>query len=276
MSTLLALPTLESCQSAGEVLAPEPQPIVEYHTELIEAARAFRMSSMRIAFFGFRMRLSDGWTAMGYEPGPRGEEAYRESLGIPRSTWYKQVRIGQALHYLPLEDLERIPVGNAELLVHVDPSIQHNFPWVSEAKSLPADQLAVLVTSRNKQVGNDREPLVSMVFRIPSLAKSAVEEMIETFQHKHELSSKGQALEMLVAERHDRGNLLASVFRAKQLLEGVVLSMQRRRATETEESTWLAMAKEILDASYEEAVQASRQKAHGDQDCGGPGGLPAE
>ena len=86
----------------GEVLAPEPESIQNYHFELTEAARNFRRCVAQIAYYGFRMRMSDGWTAFGFESGPRGEEAYRESLGIPRSTYYKHVRIGQMLHQLPL------------------------------------------------------------------------------------------------------------------------------------------------------------------------------
>ena len=83
MSTLLSLPTPDILPPAAEVMAPETHPVQDYHVELMEAARHLRLNLARVAYYGFRMRLCDGWTAMGYESGPRGEEAYRERLGIP-------------------------------------------------------------------------------------------------------------------------------------------------------------------------------------------------
>lgn len=262
MATSLALPTPEILPPFGEVLAPEPQPVAEYHGELLRAAQNLRRSLYRIAYFGFRMRLSEGWTAFGHEPGPRGEDSYRESLGIPRATYYKYVRIGQALHQVPLADLERIPVSNAELLIQVDPSIIHDFPWVSEAKTMEPTRMAELVTTRNKAAGKDQEPMITLAIRLPFLAKKAVEEMIESFQHRYELSSRGQALELMVADRQFDANLLSSVDQARKLLAGVMESMQRREAPESEEGTWVSMALEVLNEGYEKAVQAARKKPY--------------
>jgi hypothetical protein len=269
MATALALPMPQVLPPEGEVLAPESQPIAEYHRELLQAAHHMRRSLYRIAYFGFRMRISDGWTAMGHETGPRGEESYRESLGIPRSTYYKFVRIGQALHQLPLADLERIPVTNAELLIQVDPSIIHDFSWVAEAKTMEPAKLAELVTSRNKAAGSAREPMTTLAVRLPFLAKKAVEEMLESFQHRHELSSKGQALELMVADRQHDQNLLAKVDQARKLLGGVMNSMKRRGCAEGEEKTWVSMALEVLDEGYAQAIQAAREKSYGSKKDGG-------
>jgi hypothetical protein len=267
MATQLAVPN-ETPYFAGEVLPPESTPIAEFHLELQNAARNLRRSLARIAYFGWKMRLNEGWTALQFEPGPRGEDAYRESLGIPRSTYYKYVRIGQSLHQLTLADLEQIPVTNAELLIQVDPSIQHDHSWVAEAKSMPPAKFATLVADRNKTVGGS-EPLSTMVFHVAFLAKQAMENMLEAIQKKHELSSKGQALELMIADLQHDANLLAAVDQARRLLDGVMKSQKARQAPETEESQWLAMAKEVLDAGYEEAVEAARQKSYRGQKNGG-------
>jgi len=268
MATQLSMPA-PAYIPQGEVLAPEPESIRSYHFELTEAARNFRRCVAQIAYYGFRMRLSEGWTALGFESGPRGEEAYRDSLGIPRSTYYKHVRIGQMLHQLPLEDLARIPTTNAELLIQVNPTLTHDHNWVREAQTMKPAQFAQLVTSRNKTVGDDREPMTGLNFRVPFLAKQAIENMIEVFQHRHELSSRGQALELMVADRHADPNLLSSVHQARQLLHGVLSSMSKRKAGDSEEAVWTRMAKEILDESYEKAVQAARQKPARNQADGG-------
>lgn len=258
----LSLPaSTTSAPPVGEVLSPESHPIAQYHQELQQAARAYRNSLAKIAYYGFRLRLTDGWTAMGFEPGPRGEEAYRDSLDIPRSTWYKAVRIGQALHQLSLDDLSKIPTTNAELLTQVDPAIVHDHPWVAEAKSLPPKEMADLVATRNREVGG-KEPLSTLVFRVPFLAKRAIEDMLEAIQHKYELSSKGQTLELMIADLHHDANLIAAADRAERLMAGIAESMKRRQAPEDEQA-WLRLAAEVLHEGYEKAVEAARQKQRG-------------
>jgi hypothetical protein len=250
----------------GEVLAPESHPILQYDTELRAAAKAYRNSLAKIAYYGFRMRLSDGWTLLGLEPGPRGEEAYRESIDVPRSTWYKAVRIGQQLHQLSLEDLSRIPTTNAELLTQVDPAIQHDFPWTEEAKTLPPKEMADLVATRNRTVGG-KEPLSTLLFRVPFLAKRAIEDMLEAIQHKYELSSKGQTLELMIADLHNDANLLAATDRAERLMAGIAESMKRRQAPEDEQQ-WLRLAMEVLHEGHEKAISAARAKQNGNQKGG--------
>jgi hypothetical protein len=269
MGLSLPIPVLEPPPPPiGEILSPESEPILEYHAELQSAARNLRYSLAKIAYYGWKMRLSDGWVRLGFESGPRGEDAYRESLDIPRSTYFKHVRIGQSLHQLSLEDLTRIPTTNAELLIQVDPAIWHERNWVSDAKTLKPKALGELVAERNKAVGS-REPLSTMVVKVPFLAKQAMEAMLESVQHKYELSSKGQALELMIADLHQDANLVSAADRALQLLRGVQESMKRRQAPESDETRWLEMAMEVLNEGYEKAVQAAREKSNRGKAHGG-------
>lgn len=253
----------------GQVLAPEQVPIREYHAELQSAAKNLRQSLAKIAFYGWKMRLNQGWVALGYPEGNEGEEAYRESLDIPRSSYYKHVRIGQALHQLSLEELTKIPTTNAELLIQVNPALWFDYAWIREAQTLKSSKLAELVAERNKTVGDEREPLTNMVVRVPFLAKEAMETMLETVQAKYQLSSKGQALEFMIADMYNDSNLIAAVGQARQLIEGVVKSMRKRKALECEEEGWLLLAKELLDESYAKAVSTARQKSNGGKKDGG-------
>ena len=270
MSTLLALNPAQLPPLVPEILAPEFLPVREYHDELQAAAKAYRISTMRIAFYGHRMRMTEGWTVLGYEPGPRGEEAYREDLGVPRSSWYRAVRIGQALHQLPLPELERIPVENAEIILAVNPTIMHDHNWVHEAKTKSRTELAGLVASRNRAIGDKREPLVTMLFRVPVAAKAAIETMLLSFMKRWELSSKSQTLELLVADRHDQANTLAAMNKARQLVAAsLVLLKSKNKLHGTEAGEWLQLGVEVLDEAYEKAIQGSRQKAERVQKDGG-------
>jgi len=269
VSTQSVISTTPHYLPQGEVLSPESQPIQDLHRELVSAARALRSCLAKVSYYGWRMRLCEGWTALAYPAGSKGEEAYAESIGIPRSTWYRHVRIGQLLHQLTYEDLERIPTTNAELLIQVNPAICHDFNWTREAQVLKPNKFAELVAQRNKAAGDDREPLASLVLKVPFLAKQAVESMIEDFQHKHQLNSKGQALELMIADRSQDASLLSSVHQARQLLVGVEELMKQRGAEDSDEIRWIHMAKEILDESYEKTVQAARSKPEGRKATGG-------
>jgi hypothetical protein len=243
-----------------EYLAPQEIDVEEYNCEIHAAAKSLRVSSMRIAFYGFRMKMADGWTAWGFESGPRGEEAYIESVGIPRSTWFRLVRVGQAMHQLPLAELEKISVTNAEILLSVSPTILYDHNWVFEAKTLPSTKLAALVAERNKVAGDDREPLTILHFKVPVLAKQSIDEMLDVFKDKNMLSSRGQAIEFMVADLHDRTNLLASVDKALKLIKGAYVGLSSKKISAPDEMYWIELAMEALSEAREKAVQAARSK----------------
>ena len=225
---------------------------------------------MRLAYYGHRMRMCDGWTQFGFETGPRGEEAYRNSRGIPRSTWYRAVRIGQAFHQLPLWELERIPIENANTLLAVNPIIFNDYNWTQEARTKSNEELALLVTERNRLIGDNREPLTAMIFRVPVLARKALDKMLDGFMKKHELSSKSQALECLIADRHDQANLAAGIHKARTMVAASLRLLRDKNAIQgTDADEWLKLATEVLDEVYEKAVQGTREKPKNVQDAGG-------
>lgn len=249
-----------------EVLAPESGSITLLDQELRTAAAAWRKCLARLAYYGFRMRLAEGWTAFGFEPGTPGENAYREQvLEVPRSSYFRAVRIGQALHQLSLEELEAIRPTNLDLLLQVDPTLWHDHAWVKEARILKPKQFAELVAERNERVGGRPEPLVFFSVKVPFLARQALETMIEDFRKKHELDSAGRAVELMVADIHDRPNLIAAAHQAQQLLTGVLLSLPGHQRTLTDEAKqWIRLAKELLDEASAQALQAARSASPGD------------
>lgn len=224
------------------------------------AAKMIKTGLMFVAYYGFRMRMCDGWTALGFEPGARGEEDYRESLGISRASWYRYIRIGQALHQLSLEELNELPTTNAELLLHVEPELWHEYRWVHEAKTLSSRELAELVIHRNRLIGSQKEPTAIFSVRIPFLAKKAVESMLEGFRVRNDLSTAGQALELFIADHHDRKNVLGGLFKTRQLILGSLCLLKQKKVELGEAGQWLDLAIEVLNESYEEALQGARKE----------------
>lgn len=242
-----------------EVLAPDADHEVE--TGLRRAAQSYRTTMAQLAFFSFRWMLCEGWTRHGFEAGTAGENRYREEvLQVPRSSYFKARRIGQALHQLTLEELEAIRPTNLELLLQVSPTLWHDFSWVKEARLLKPAKFAELIADRNKAAGENREPLSRFTIKVPYLAKQAMEAMVEEFRRKNELSSPGQALEMLIADRHDRADLLSAAANASQMIGAVLKSLDNMGRINVEAREWLKLSKEVLDEAHEKTVQAARQK----------------
>lgn len=245
-----------------EVLAPEHPNLRRYDSELRSAARNYRQSVLKIGYYGARLRMTEGWRDLGFE----SEEDYRESLDVPRSTWYKYVRICQNYMQLSLPELEAYQITNLQLLLKVNPSIADNHPWMDEALALKPKKLAELVAERNRAVGDEREPLTSYRVTVPFLAKRAIEQQVEDFQKKHGLSSPGQALEFLIVDRAGEPGILTELSQIRKLLSGVAQSLQMKanRCQLEQERSWIKLAWEMTDACYQKAIQAARQESAGE------------
>lgn len=201
---------------------------------------------MRIAYFGFRLRyaLMDDWSPMGV----KDEEEYRKILGIAPSTFYKLLNIGAALYTIKLADMERIPVGNAELLMKVEPALWHDFPWVQEAQTLSPDDFAAKIVQRNRSAGSDAEPLVYFHVRVPYSAKKFLKDTIEKFRQEQNLASAGEALEFLVADVHDRPNVMAAIERSNRYIKWAMFRCKKRKMPI--ELQWLHRAYQLLNKAY--------------------------
>ena len=277
MRVNICAPVLRSEIPIPEILDPDQHEATELG--LRSAAREWRLATAKLAYFSFRWMLCEGWTRHGYEAGTAGENRFREDiLGVPRSTYYRARRIGQTLHNLSLEEMEGIRPSNLDLLVEIDATIWHDHRWVQEAKALKPKEFAELVAARNHAAGSNREPLALMTFKMPFLAKEAVETMLKDFQKKHDLSSPARALELLVADKHDRPNLLSTAQQAAELVRGALKAMEASKGKLTNSArSWLELAEGSLRAVCKETIQASRQEAEDDgYTSGRDGEVPAE
>lgn len=256
----LATVTPIRAQVPPQVLPPGAYDLQTLDFEMRTAARAHRQSFMRMAFFGYRLRY---YLALDWSPlGVANEDEYRRSLGICHATYLRALRIGQRFHQLPLADLEQITPVNADILLAVDPALIPQFDWIGEAKRLNSAQLTNLVVKRNRQVGSDREPKVVLSIRVPATSKLFLEERIEKFRIDNELTSQGEALELMIADMHDRPNALMAVKRAHKYVQFVRFMFMKSRPNAVEEVSWLDRAQQLLD----KAVWATRMNDSGELD----------
>ncbi len=256
-----------------------------FDREVRQTAKVLKSATMRLAYFSSRLRAAmaesgGDWSVLGVQivvedaSGnfvPRlavTEDEYRRGLDIPRSTYFKAAGIGEALSQISLEDMEQIPVGCAMLLLQVDPSIISAYPWVREAKFLSEEEFARKIAQRNRQHGIEREPTANFSIKVPVTTKKFLEETVERFRVEHELGTTAEALELLIADIHDRPNAMATMKAAKTLIEWSMNRLRKRKGGEDRrEFQWLNRAFTMLTKTYqavrlEGSDEENQEKVH--------------
>ncbi len=235
------------------ILPPSSGNAEVYYSHLRSAARTYRQSLWEIAYFGWRLRAGNWYAELGF----KDEESCRESVDIPRSTYYKYIRLGEALQDLTMNELQSLSVRNAELLLQVDDKIIGEFPWVTEARTLSPADFAGRIAERNHQAGSDKEPSDYYRLKVPYSAKAAIEESVKAFQEKNSLASPAQALEFIVADMFDRPNLLATCQQASMTIKRVLVALREIPDIEEEISS-LELAAEEMDEAASHAISQHR------------------
>ena len=247
--------------SSVETVIPPPAEDIRVCDQKIRfAAKSLKISLMELAYYGWRLRSLNGYVALGFED----EESYRMSLDVSKTTYYKFMRIGEAFCMLPLHELHQISVGNAELLMQVAPVLWQQFPWIQEAKRLSSQELALRITASNEHAGLDRVPLTWFRVKVPYLAKEALFDMLERFRDKHQLSSLGQALELLIADQYDRPNLFNVIYEAKTILRGALNGLARKSNTVEDRMKYAAE----VDAAWRRLNEVWKKEGSEEAGCG--------
>ena len=239
-------------------LAVMPSPTLSENRQLDQhirsAIRQHNVSFMHVAYYGWRLKLNNGFTELGYAD----EYAYMMSLGVSRSWWFEALAVGQALNSLPLEEIEKIPIGQAQLLLQIKPEVRTQYPWAKEAQQDSFRDLAKKIEARNALIpGPEKIPTTPITFRVAATAKEAICKNLESFREKHDLASIGQALEFAVADKTQDTNILAGLYEALKLMSGVRFALNKRSMAE--ERQWLDLATERVREAYKTLLQASRE-----------------
>lgn len=162
--------------------------------------------SMVIGWDGYFIKRHDGWQRLGYVD----EKHYRSSKGIGRSTWYKMVGLAEKFPMLSKEQFLAMTIENAEQLAVVPLSTRGDTALLQAAATLTAKEfegelVRVAAIQQNRPVS---EVYVTIKWRIKQAQREVIERGLEDWQQEHGIDDPGYALELMIAEYHDRPTLV--------------------------------------------------------------------
>jgi hypothetical protein len=91
--------------------------------------------------------------------------------------------------------------------------------------------------------------MVQFQVKVPYSAKKFMQDTVEKFRQEHNLASAGEALEFLIADVHDRPNVMAAIERANRYVKWSLFRLRMRKKM-VHELGWLHRAWRLLDKAY--------------------------
>ena len=162
--------------------------------------------SMEIGWEGAFLRTTNAWQILNYA----SEKSYRASTGIGRSTWYKMVGLAEKFPMLSKEQFLAMTIENAEQLAAAPLSTRGDTALLQSAATLTAKEfegelVRVAAITQGKPVA---EVYVTIKWRIKQAQREVIERGLEDWQQEHGIDDPGYALELMIAEYHDRPTLV--------------------------------------------------------------------
>ncbi len=176
--------------------------------------------SMEIGWEGAFLRTTNAWQILGYA----SEKSYRASTGIGRSTWYKMVGLAERFQHLTKEQFIAMSIENAEQLAVAPMETRQDVAIVEKAATMTARDFEgelVLETAKqeNKPLG---EVYVTMKWRVKEAQREVIERGLKDWQEEHGIDDEGYAIELMIAEFHDRPTLVGFLTESIQRLTQAV------------------------------------------------------
>jgi len=173
---------------------------------ITESWVALNKRSMLIGWEGYFIKHNNGWERLGYPD----EKSYRASKGIGRSTWYTMVGLAERLQMLSKEQFLSMSIENAEQLSVVPSMVRENPALIDAAAAMTAKQfenelVQYKALAENKPKG---EVLVTMKWHLKQAQREVIERGLDDWQHEHGIDDPGYALELMIAEYHDKPTLV--------------------------------------------------------------------
>jgi hypothetical protein len=173
---------------------------------ITESWVALNKRSMLIGWEGYFIKRYNGWERLGYPD----EKSYRASKGIGRSTWYMMVDLAERLQMLSKEQFLSMSIENAEELAKAPSTMRADPALLNAAATMQArefqSEVGKYVSLAENTPPKDRN--TSVKWSVRQSQREFIESGLEEWQHEHGIDDPGYALELMIAEYHDKPTLV--------------------------------------------------------------------
>jgi hypothetical protein len=204
--------------------------LLQADRNISEAWIGLTKRSMLIGWEGAFIKRYNGWERLGY----MDEKHYRADKGIGRSTWYKMVGLAEHFPNVSKEQFLAMSIENAEQLAVVPLEARENPVLLSSAatktaREFESDLIFDTAVRENKPVS---EVFVTMKWRIRQAQREVIERGLEDWQHEHGIDDPGYALELMIAEVHERLTLVGFMTESIPRLSRAVMAAESQEDLE--------------------------------------------
>jgi hypothetical protein len=221
--------SLTPAHAAPAILAPAPGPdFSSLDQALRQAVDHARNRLVEVGYYGYQLILLGDWQQHGYE----SENSYRESLGVSPIMWRDYTGLAARLAHLSLADMQELTLSAAKSLATVRADLWLEFPWLEEAKLLPANEFSALVKQRlAKHPGKAgkllREPRQDIRMAVPASQRAALESRLEALRESCSLATVGEALALALAAAEKLAKLAKNSPAAQSALDRSIEEVKR-------------------------------------------------
>lgn len=201
---------------AGEVISQKTKDYaMRIEEQMLSVAGEFKSRYWTVGLGAVEIKEKNLWEVRGYE----SESAYREYLGIGRSTYYRCRRLAMEIGK-PLIDkgmltrarLNRLTLENAEQLLRLDVRRRFSESWVEKSLTMTESQFEaqvdhVLENDTEPEDATITDPLALLKIRCTESQKEVIEATFRDFARNHdpvlELDDYAGIVEGMCADWHN-------------------------------------------------------------------------
>lgn len=176
---------------AAEVISQKTKDYaMKIEEQMLSVAGEFKSRYWTLGLGAAEIKEKNLWEVLGYE----SESAYREYLGIGRSTYYRCRRLAMEIGK-PLIDkglvtrarLNRLTLENAEQLLRLDARRRFSESWIEKAITMTESEFErlvdqVLLNGEEPEEATTKDPLSVMKIRMLASQRAVIEATFEEFR----------------------------------------------------------------------------------------------
>jgi hypothetical protein len=157
-----------------------------------QAANAMERASLRIGYYGLVLKDNNLFRELGFDD----EQAYYESCGIGRSTWFRALEIASAFKGVDRDRILSMKIENARMLAKAPDDIRKDQCLIDLASTAPCRdfEIKLKMTLPKIRFGVAKIRRLNFSVEMSDKERREAQQLIEVWMTSHRVSDRGKAM----------------------------------------------------------------------------------